>query len=473
MKRIAIAAACLLFALPSVPSFAMDSNVSGFFRARFIMADLQKGKDNNPDTLVDQRARVKWDLNVDEYIKFVYYGEVDVQYGDAAYAGGYPKGASGPGTRNQGGGASADAVNLETKNLYIQAKLPDTPLTATIGIQGYVDHNDLAFLLGDMAGVRIGMDFGALHGNVAWFKMAEGDDGANHAIGQSNSEDDATLWATQWVYDGPDKKWTANADAYYANMNGATSSGPNQVAFNTEGTGEDLYYLTVGGKMKLAAGGIGGWLLYNTGTADSAGVDGGDVDTSAFAASVNGSYAFGGFKTNAYGIFFSSDDDATDNDRSAVRIPWATHPTPVGMAVPFPATGLMIMISDGLGTTYHTGYGFAMADGAYNEYGLAALTASATYTVPSMPNLWIKGAAGFFQALEDDRKADGTKREGKNLGSEIAGRVGYKFGKLELSLNAAYAMLGDFYDNSATDKNGDPADPDDPYEVYVAANVNF
>jgi hypothetical protein len=44
---------------------------------------------------------------------------------------------------------------------------------------------------------------------------------------------------------------------------------------------------------------------------------------------------------------------------------------------------------------------------------------------------------------------------------------------VDLSVNGAYAILGDFFDKRATDKQGNPADPDDPYVLYLMANVGF
>jgi len=449
MKKILLTVVCLCIALPAVPSFAIDSDVSGFLRARFMMNNYQKSQtDRDPDTLVDQRARVKWSAKVDEYLTFVYYGEVDFIYGDQAYAT----------SRNKGGGASADSVNLETKNLYVEAKIPETPVTATIGLQGYTDHNDFVLLLGDVAGVRIGAATDQVRGNIAWFKLSEG---------VHNNEDDATLWALQVVYD-PMKELSLVGDLYYANMQGSTPSG---AAFDT--TKEDLYFATVRATYKMDMATIEGWLLYTGGTIDDAAPDGSDVDVSGFAGAANANFSVAGAKATIYTMFFSSDDDDTNKDKDSIEIPWATN-APVGMSVPFPKAGMMMMMADPFGTTIHTGYGHAMADAAYNDYGLWAITAKVAYSPPEMKNLYGSLAAGYFTALEDQIQGrDSVKKGGKDLGVETVARVGYKFGKLDLSLNAGYVFLGSFYDKTAVDSNGAVKDPDDLYEVYAMANVNF
>ena len=54
-------------------------------------------------------------------------------------------------TRNDGGGAGGDAVNLETKNVYLEFMVPDTPVKATIGLQGVTLHKGW-FVSDDFAG---------------------------------------------------------------------------------------------------------------------------------------------------------------------------------------------------------------------------------------------------------------------------------------------------------------------------------
>ena len=67
-------------------------------------------------------------------------------------------------------------------------------------------------------------------------------------------------------------------------------------------------------------------------------------------------------------------------------------------------------------------------------------------------------------------------REGETLGYEVAARVGKVFAqKVDVSLRGAYAVFGDFYDNTVRNDAGQGAtgDPDDVYKVALMVNVPF
>jgi hypothetical protein len=453
MKKHVAWIGCLLAVCLAAPSLAYEVTYDGMYRVRMIMADLQADKDKSADTLVDQRARLGLKMKIDEYLQFSYIGEIDIQYGDAGYAT----------ARNQGGGIAGDSVNLETKNLYAKLTLPDTPYSAAVGLQGFRDNWSFALALVDVAGVSLSADTDKFNVKAGWYKLLEGDGNANHTIGLADTQDDVTLWALQTNFN-PSEKLRFNLDGYYVKNEGSQQI-PNLFLL---GSSEDLYYL--GGAVKYAfpAMNLSAWGFYNFGTSYDAASDGGDLDISAFAAAARADFKIGGVKAGVRGIYFAGDDDATDNDRSAVRIPWATDGVPLQESVPFFDSGLMIMLPDKFGTTYHNGAGFGMAQ-AYNEFGLIAITADASYSPQSQPNFYLNGAVGHFVALEENRLGL-TARQGNNIGSEICTRVGYKIGKhTDISLNGAYAVLGDFFDGTATGGQ----DPDNQYEVYTMLNVFF
>lgn len=443
---------CLLALVLAAPAFAYDLQTSGMFDTRMIMANLTKDKGKAADTLTDSRLRFLAKLKIDEYIQVAYWGELDFQYGDASYTT----------ARNQGGAIGGDSVNLETKNLYGTLTLPGTPYSATLGLQGFRDNFSFALALDDVAGLTVVADTKPVKFKAGWFKLLEGDDGKSDSPGHANINDDATLWSLQTCF-APSKQMNLNLDGYfYQNM--GSSQMPNMTLL---GTSEKLYYLGADVKYALPAADVDAWLFYNFGTSKEAAANGGDLKTSALAASAKVKFNVGPVKAGVRGIYFSGDDDATDNDRTAVRIPWAST-NPVHEAVPFLDSNLMIMLPDKFGTTYHNGSGFGMTP-AYQEHGLLAATADASYVPSSLPKFYVNGAVGYFKALEDSRKGD-TPHKGTYLGSEVCVRMGYLLGEhTDLSLNGAYAVLGDFYDGTAS--NGQ--NPDNPYETYVRINVKF
>ncbi len=441
MKKRLITALCASLAVAmALPAFAVDTKVNGYFRARAIMADIAQGKDETPDKLVDQRFRAKVTMSLNEYVSLVYYGEVDFQYGDSSY------GRAGA-TRNEGGGLGGDTANIETKNLYAAVKIPDTPLALKVGLMGYMDSQDGILFAADMAGVRLDAKLDMVDLTFGWHKWKEG---------AYDKEDDIDLWSVKaHMKMGDAGKVTGTY--YYLNVQEPANFGTNVLVPAPKG---DYHYISVGGTYKLPVVALSGWFLYNTGTADNAADNGDDVDVNGWGATVRGDFTVQNVKAYARLMYFSGDDDDTDTDYNAIVLPAA-----VADAFPFYKDGLMIMLADVMGNTYFQN-GYAYDDGIRAGYGLIGGVVGANLTVQQF---YVKPAFGYFATLEDDHKSAGTKKEGKNLGMELALRVGTKIADaVDVSINGAYAWLGDYYDKSV---NGD--DPDGQYETYVMVNIPY
>lgn len=454
MKKILLAALCVAMA---VPAFARDHELNGYFRVRGIMADLSKQKNADPDTLVDQRFRAKYTLGLNEYLKLVYFGEVDMQWGDNSYAT----------SRNQGGALGGDTVNLETKNLYLEVKVPETPISATLGLQGYGDNYDAVLFSADMAGLKLGAKFGPADVTLGWFKWQEGE-GNNNSPGGSTEEDDIDLYALNLGFK-PMDALKVGADVYYINANGASNFTANTTGAAGLSLPEsaDLYYMGVNADYKAAMFGVKGWFLYGAGTVKTEP----EMDLAGWAASVKGTGKVGPVSLGLRLAYFSGDDDATDSDLEYLATPTVSE------SFSFYDENLMLMVNDAFWNTYGQ-YGFAMTDAAFDGYGLWFAALSGSFSPPALKNMYVKAGVGYFAATEDDQTPgdNATDREGKTIGTEVALRVGYKMAEaLDLSINGAYAFLGDFYDKTATDlDNGATGeDPDNPYEVYLMANLSY
>ena len=93
-------------------------------------------------------------------------------------------------------------------------------------------------------------------------------------------------------------------------------------------------------------------------------------------------------------------------------------------------------------------------------------------------NSYVKGAVGYYAALED-APTGAPKMEGKDLGAEVGLTLGYKMAKnLDLSLQGNYLFIGKFFDKKATDieKTGPASlgqNPDDPYSLVLMASLDF
>ena len=446
MKRKLVTALCGTLALAmALPAFAKDHKINGFFRARFMIEGGRSGgispnvaKDFDPQKNVDQRFRAKWTMGLNEYVSVTYYGEVDFVYGDVSY-----------GThRNDGGALGGDTVNLETKNLYLNVKIPDTPVSTRIGLQGFGDHWDFVFVAADMAGVSVRAKLDSVSLTGVWAKWFEG--GANG----DTDENDVDFWGIQVGFK-PMGDLKLGVDGYYLNVNGDYGGMP--------ASNSDLYYLGVHAAYKLPMVNLQGWAFYNFGSMNAEGKS--DADVAAFAASLKGTASVAGAKVGLRLFYFSGDDDNGDGDVNSAFLM-------TGRAENFPffMDGLMLLTPDKTWTTLgHEGYGFVEAQN--QGYGLWGAILSTAYTPPTMKKMYINLSLGYMSAVEDDRTpGDGSSdREGTTIGTEIAARVGYKVADLvDVSLNGSYLSLGDFFDKQA---GGD--DPDNPYTLYAMVNVPF
>ncbi len=122
MKRLLFCLVALIavFALV-MPASAAEMKVNGIWNAKAYARDNYDGDDDNDDSVqyVTQRMRMYFNFIASENLKLVYKNEIDMEWGDSA------RGATV--SRNDGGGRGGDSVNLETKNVYLEFMVPDTP----------------------------------------------------------------------------------------------------------------------------------------------------------------------------------------------------------------------------------------------------------------------------------------------------------------------------------------------------------
>ncbi len=427
---------------------------------------------------------MKLDTKVNDFLAFTYYAEVDMQWGDEQYSN------SG---RNDGGGIGGDTTNLETKNLYIDVKVPDTTSAFRVGLQGFEDHYDWSFFSADMTGINYKAGLGAVDLTAGWFKLGEGD---------FKLSDDITLWALQAEY-APSVNFKVGGDYYYYQNDGASTNSDDPtlkdqqyasffgtadidavLAFNTgtdSWTGQrgnmDLHYLGGHAEWRLENVVLTGWLNVNVGEVDDINNNTAnpllteDLDVQGYAARLKASTNLAGFNLNLAGTYFSGDDNLTDGDADFIVNPLATE------SFAFATDGFMIFTPD-IAWNSVGQYGFAMVDAAWAGYGLGSLVLTGSYAPHHMKNAHFQAGVGYFSSLEDKLAAGDprTDRAGKELGTEVFLRAGYKLAEnLDLSANGAYAFLGDFYDNNGggTHANIATTDIEDPYEVYLKATLTF
>jgi len=160
MKRLLFCLVALIavFALV-MPTYAAEVKISGLWNAKAWAKDNYDGDDDTDDSYqyITQRMRMYFNIIASENLKLVYKNEIDFEWGDAAFVN----------SRNSGGGLGGDSVNLETKNVYLEFMVPDTPVKATMGLQGVALHRGW-FIDDDVAAARFDMNFDPVTVTAYW-----------------------------------------------------------------------------------------------------------------------------------------------------------------------------------------------------------------------------------------------------------------------------------------------------------------
>ena len=177
-----VAAVAVAFALPAMADLTPKNlNVSGFYRSKAWLSNFHDGSGGpslrtgegtdaeQTNAYVEQRARVKFEFGT-ENVKAVWFLESDMLWGDS----------SAVVARNQGGALGADSIQIETKNLYLWFKVPDTSLDFTVGLQNQSD--DYAGVLyggADLAGVFMTGQFEPVKYKLGFAKLYENTNAAD------------------------------------------------------------------------------------------------------------------------------------------------------------------------------------------------------------------------------------------------------------------------------------------------------
>ncbi|GAB4272575.1 MAG: membrane protein [Deferrisomatales bacterium] len=472
MKRNVMLGICAaVVAMGATTASAKHFDLGGFFQVRGIADNFDArnnfigtlDKDTEDEMFTDQRLRLRLETSLDEWLSFVYYGEIDFQWGDSSYEGT-------PG-RNNGGAIGSDTTNFETKHAYIHIKGgEEIPADFTIGMQGWWDNWDWVFFATDMAGVKVETGFDSVSLTGGLFVVQEG---------AFQSNDDVRLLGLQASY-VPMETLALGADYYYFASQGNGGYGDffgtvdiaEVLGSSPVNTGhKQLHYAGLWAKYVLPVGILKGWAFYNGGSVDDVQEGVGNVDVSGFAGNLLAQVQTGGLTAAVRGFLFSGDDDLTDGDATFVVNPVATE------SFAFGDDGFMIFLPDPYWTSAGQ-YGFAMTDAAYAGYGLWGASLRGSYVPPTLPTARVQAGVGYFASLEDDLAAGDPRgdRNGTGLGTEVFLRAGVTVRKrLDLSINGAYAWLGDFYDNrgGGTAARTGTQTPDDPWEVYLMARLRF
>ncbi|HQT97495.1 MAG TPA: hypothetical protein PK416_06415, partial [Thermodesulfobacteriota bacterium] len=269
---------------------------------------IQPNKDLPSNSYVEERGRFLIKTG-NENVKAVYFAEFDQSFGGQAYTTG----------RNLGGGLEADTTNIETKNIYVWFKVPNTSADFTVGVQNQSDsYAGVLFCYTDLAGVFANFKVEPVAVRLGWSKFWE------NAI---NKADDVDLYIAEAKFT-PTKDVKIGANLYFLNdMGGGAKGNALQInnAINTVNPAEfsgvtalrkvRVYIPGVDFSANLGPATLSGFAFYEFGKAEGTA---NSVDVKGYVGDLRADANLGPGKGFLEAIYVSGDDNKTDTDYKGV-----------------------------------------------------------------------------------------------------------------------------------------------------------
>jgi len=503
---LAVAAVGAVTAATAVPAMALENEFHGMFRLRGFVSNFDDGasgpiaigaqpgsngigtgsatapKDPPTYTYIEQRARLMYIAKANDDLKLVTHFEFDSRFGDTSYNQNATNTTNnGSATRNQGGGIGADQTNLETKNIYLEFKIPATPVRVKAGIQGFTDNYKGIIFNNDAAGVSAAGSMGALSLQGAWFRFDDATTGGS-----------ATLPTNVYLNvpaATPSTDLVQNATVGFTTRDFMTVGGKYKIG-NIATVGADYYLLysdvlrhsqektyvhMVGanGEAKIGPATVSGFALYQFGRLGATvGTQQSHQNISAYAANLAGKMQVGPGTAHVTGLVVSGDSNTgtSGGERTDFQTIMERGTTTSGHTF-FEANSQLLLrnIEATAGTDRAVVYDL-------NDNGRGIIAAFAGYDL-GLGKFYCNSNVGLGAVYVDNTvvgsnggvggKATKTGAAGNILGTELNTTIGYKlYDNMTAGVQAAYLILGNFYHSNA-------GTPDNPYSTKVVLNYTF
>jgi hypothetical protein len=489
-KTAAIAAAVGALAAISVPAMALENEFHGSYKLKYFLSDYESGgsgaiipnaaitatsvnatQNLKANNYFEQRARIFYTAKANDDLKLVTGFEIDSVFGDYAQggitqvAGNAGTVNTGTATRNSGGAMEADAVNLETKWVYLDFKIPATPVKVTAGIQPYYDKLKGTFLDADIAGVNFKTTTDLYSSNLGYFRAYDNSyltlSTAPHVKGEYNLQFvtlDGTFNISKdlkvgaaYILDIDDRTtdmtnlnvFGLNAEAkvgplslsgFVATQQGLYHGGANSVHYNG-------WAFNAAGKLAAGPGTLRSALLMTTGSND--GKNGWQSIEQRITTTAQNSPSLVSANKNGTNSYNESN-----------------------MMLLNRATGMQGTSTDN-NLVYST-----------NNLNQGVWLYSAGYDATITPKLYANANVGLAWVAKTNAKKPVDQAShlanGSNfMGTEVNIETGYKmYDNLTASVQAAYVILGGYYTRSLS-VVGQPKTPEDPYTARVVLSYAF
>ncbi|WP_136515771.1 porin [Geomonas edaphica] len=448
-KLLAFAAVSALSAATAVPAMALENEFHGMFKFMGFQTNALQGgdakvlasDDAHSGFFAEQRARIMYTAKANDNLKLVTHFELDTRFGGIKVTDG--KGYKGTYNGNDSGNLDADALTLETKNVYLDFNCPITGANFKVGSQPWADAYQSLFLLADMTGVIATKKVDNFTGSLGWFRF----DDNTAAIA---STDTTNTGAGQYTADliVVDGKYAINKDitvgaTYYNIQNdtaltAATTTAPTVPVPNYE----LLHMIGLNADMKFGDAVVKPFAAYQFGEKNST------TDISAYMFGATGKVKVGPGSVNFAGYYLSGDNNNTGDVKSFQTVAAST--------TYFNASNMWLLQRPG--QAINTSTSLLGNDNTAKGLGTAGVFAGYEGT---MDKVFYNANVGYMTTSKKNAAGD------KSIGTEINAQVGYKvYDNLSASVAGAYAFLGNYFDATAPDA-------DNPYLVNVQLSYAF
>lgn len=421
-------------------------------------------KENN---YFEQRARIYYTAKSSENAKLVTGFEIDSVWGDKAAS---------AATRNSGAALEADAVNLETKWVYLDLKIPSTPTRTKIGIQPFKDNIKGIFADFDAAGISTITDLGAAKIQLAYFR---GYDQSYFSTKPSvRGVNDLDIGVVGIKYALNDKS-NIGFDYYLY-------SDPRNLNVPAANTNLLIHTFGLYGETNIDKINLSGLLAYQSGTLEATSGKKSDLDAFAFNLMAKAPLGKGTVKT-AF-LYTSGNDNDSSTGKDNHYTGWvgtnqsqnAIWTPAVGGTNSYNDCDMMLLARSTMNmpSTTDNHLIFNSGNGTSPTNSQGQYLYSIGYSHPLTDNWNVKSNLGLAWVAEENILKPINKKTGKVNGSDFQGgelnlETSYKvYDNVTAKFQAAYVMLGDYYKDSWSTPDRIQT-PEDPYTVRFIINYTF
>jgi len=538
-KLVAMATAGALTALTAIPAMAFENEFHGTYTLKYYLSNYEQGSGGailygptpaipagnqtqnlRTNNYFEQRARIFYTAKASDDLKLVTAFEIDSVFGDRAQGGILNGNTTSVATtstaafRNSGGAMESDAVNLETKWVYLQFKIPTTSTTIMAGIQPFKDSLKGILLDADIAGVISSTKLGAATVNAGYLRAYDGSyfsTGTPQNYANVRGNQNLDIGALEFKYDLT--KDTKLGAVYYIYADGRpfyVTSGTGNSSISAAGTSvftpvdsaTMIHTFGLTGETKVGPVALSGFLAYQGGLVRNvnaglpvtgAGQNGDTAYLNAFAYNLAAKAPVGPGSLRSALLFTSGNADGASKGNSKHLTGWvgtsqspdSTWASGTGTSS-YNESGMMLLnrnaLNNNTSTDYAVIYNTSNGTNPINAQGMYLYTIG--YDANITPKLYTNLNAGAAWAAHTnvlkptDKTLGNNKQNATNyMGTEVNIETGYKmYDNLTARFQAAYVILGGYYKNSlnvGTVAAPIVKDPENPYTARLILSYAF